>query len=57
MKVIVLRKFIDKYTGEVHKPEDVLEITEERFEEILKVGKLVKKVTEEKKKTTKKTSK
>lgn len=71
MKVVVLRKFLDKYTGEIHKPGNVLEITEERFEEILKVGKLVEKVSEEKaeaeegaekapekkKKSTKKTSK
>lgn len=48
MKVKVLRKFLDKHTGEVHKPGDVLEITEERFEEILKVGKLVEKVSKEK---------
>lgn len=47
MKVIVLRKFLDKHTGEVHKPGDILEITEERFAEILKVGKLVEKVSEE----------
>lgn len=51
MKVVVLRKFLDKYTGEIHKPDDVLEITEERFEEILKVGKLVEKVSEEKTET------
>lgn len=51
MEVIVLRRFLDKHTGEVRKPGDVLEITEERFEEIMKTGKLVEKISEEASKT------
>ena len=65
MKAIVLQKFEDKYTKEIYKVNAVIDITEERFAEILTVGKLVERVeTEEvaekaekkpaKKKTTKK---
>ncbi len=63
MKVKVLEKFRDKHTKEIHRRDDVMEITEERYEEILKVGKLVEQVPEEaqeekpasKKRTNKKT--
>lgn len=53
MKAKVLVKFIDKHTGETHKVGDVLNITEERFKEILKVGLLVKKIETPKKATKK----
>lgn len=57
MKVKVIHEFIDKHTTEIHKVNDILEISEERFEEILTVGKLIEKVaevTEEKPKGRKK---
>lgn len=41
MKVKVTRKFRDKYTKEEYKKGVVLDITEERYAEILTVGKLV----------------
>lgn len=41
MKVKVLRKFTDKYTGKHYRQGDVLDITEERCKEILSVGQLV----------------
>ena len=44
MKVKVVTKFIDKHTGKVHKVGDVLTVSAERYEEILTVGPLVKKV-------------
>lgn len=62
MKVKVIKKFIDKHTGELHKPTKegtFLTISKERFEEIKKVdATLVEEVVEEKtpKKATKKDS-
>lgn len=41
MKVKVTRKFRDKYTGELHRKGDCLEITEERYAEIMSVGNFV----------------
>lgn len=41
MKVIVKSPFSDKYTGDLHKTGDVLEITESRFAEIQGVGDFV----------------
>lgn len=41
MKVKVTRKFTDKYTKELYNKGDVLDITEERYAEILSVGNLV----------------
>ncbi len=57
MKVEVIKKFRDKYTGSVVMTGLVLDITEERFKELnsTKFGTLVKKVEVEKE--TKKTSK
>ena len=61
MKVKVLKSFIDKHTREVHKTNAILNITEERFEEIVSVDKgLVEVVAEapaEKKKAAKKAAK
>lgn len=44
MKVIVTRKFRDRYTGKVYGKGNLLEITEERYNEIMSVGKLVYKI-------------
>lgn len=41
MKVKVMHKFTDKYTGEQYNQGDVLEITEERYAEIMRVARLV----------------
>lgn len=51
MKVKVLNRFKDKYTGEIHKVDDVLTISKERYEEILTVGQLVEAIPARKKKT------
>lgn len=48
MKVIVVKKFIDKHSGEVHMAGDVLNITKKRYAEILSVDKLVEEIPEEK---------
>ena len=48
VKVKVLEKFKDKYTGKVHKKGETFFATKERIEEILKVGKLVEEYKEEK---------
>lgn len=39
--VVVLSKFIDKHTGKTHEKGDLIEVTPDRFEEILLVGKYV----------------
>ena len=61
MKVKVLTKFKDKYTGETYKVDDEITISKERFEEILIVGHFVEPVEEvvkpAKPKARKKTSK
>lgn len=41
IKVIVKKKFTDRYTGIIHKPGDKLTITENRYREILRVGEYV----------------
>ncbi len=41
MNARVLKKFRDKHTGTVYKAGEIISISEERFEEILTVGKLV----------------
>lgn len=41
MKAKVLKQFRDKHTGELHKEGAMLNISRERFEEILTVGPLV----------------
>ena len=38
MRVKVLRKFSDKYTGEIYNKGDVLTVTRERYDEIRRVG-------------------
>lgn len=62
MKVKVLKKFIDKHTREIHKTNTILNITKERYEEIVSVDKgLVEVVADEapaeKKKAAKKAAK
>lgn len=47
MKARVIQNFKDKYTGEDYPVDKVLEITRERFEEILEVGNLVEEIKEE----------
>ena len=48
MKVRVLRNFRDKHTRKIHKAGTILNIKKERYDEILTVGKLVEKVTDDK---------
>lgn len=47
MKVKVLVRFKDKYTGKIHEADKVMNITKERYEEILTVGKFVEEISEE----------
>ena len=56
MKAKVLKDFKDKYTGEKHKAGATITVTEERFAEILTVGKLVEAVEEKKSARKKKTA-
>lgn len=49
MKAKVLVKFKDKKTGKIRKVGEVFTLSKDRYEEILKVGKLVEEVIEEKK--------
>lgn len=46
MKAKVVTRFKDKYSGKVYNVGEVITISKDRFEEILKVGKLVEKVIE-----------
>lgn len=57
MKVKVLHTFRDKHTNEIHKKDKEMEISQERFEEILTVGELVEEIKEEVKETSKKAKK
>ena len=47
MKVKVLHEFVDRYTRVAYNVGDILDINENRFDEIQKVGLLVEKVNEE----------
>ena len=47
MRVKVTRKFIDRHTGEAHFKGDVLEITEERYQEIASVGNFVQMISDD----------
>lgn len=65
MKVKVIEEFKDKYTKKIHTLNKVMEITKERYDEILTVGNFVEEIKEEPKaapkaepkKTTKKATK
>ena len=46
MKVKVIRKFRDRYSGALYNKGDLLEITEKRYREILSVGKFVFKIAQ-----------
>lgn len=48
-QVKCLKNFRDKHTGKIHKAGDIFKVTEERFKEIIEVGKFVEKYTEPKK--------
>lgn len=47
MKAKVLKRFKDKYTGEIYEAGDVITVTKKRFKEILEVDVLVEEVIEE----------
>ena len=47
MKAKVLKRFKDKYSGEIHEAGDIITVTKKRFKEILEVDVLVEEVTEE----------
>lgn len=47
MKAKVLKDFKDKYTGERHTAGETIDVSKERFDEILTVDKLVEEVTVE----------
>ena len=49
MRAKVLKSFRDKYNQKVYKVGEILNISKKRYEEILKVDKLIEKVEEEKK--------
>jgi CRISPR/Cas system-associated exonuclease Cas4 (RecB family) len=57
VKVRVLQTFRDKHTREIHKIDKEMEISQERFEEILTVGELVEEIKEDQKPTPKKQAK
>lgn len=57
MKVKVIEEFRDKYTKKIHILNKVMEITEERYNEILTVGNFVEEIKEEPKAEPKKTTK
>ena len=57
MKVKVIEIFRDKYTNEVYKINDEIEITEERFREINQDYKYVEKIIENKKANNQKADK
>lgn len=42
MWVTVVKKFADKYTGQIYKPGDKLNLKKDRIKEILSVDKFVK---------------
>ncbi len=48
MKAKVIKKFRDKYTGDMYAVDDVITVTKKRYNEILETGKLVEEVKEEK---------
>lgn len=47
MKAKVTKKFRDKYTGEIHKVGDIINISKKRFKEILTVGNFVEEIETE----------
>ena len=53
LKVKVIKKFLDCYTGKYHKVGDILEVSEARYREILRTDKFVEIVKDEKPKVEK----
>ena len=51
MKVKVVKKFIDKHNEKTHKVGSIINISKERYAEILEVGKFVEEVKTTKKET------
>lgn len=47
MKVKVIELFRDKHTKKIHKVNDILTISKERYDEILTVGNFVEEIKEE----------
>lgn len=56
MKAKVLKRFKDKHTGELHQKGTTINISKERYEEILRVGPFVEAVKTGKTKEKKETS-
>lgn len=48
MRVNVIQKFKDKYSGEMHNVGDKLNLKRERVDEILRVGNFVEEIKKEK---------
>lgn len=57
MQAVVLKTFKDKHTGELRKKGLTIDVSEERFKEILTVGPFVEAIPDSPKKTTKKKEK
>jgi hypothetical protein len=55
MKAKVLKRFKDKHTGELHSKGTTITISEERYEEIMKVGPFVEVIKSGKTKKKKET--
>lgn len=53
MRVKTLKRFKDKHSGKVHKENEIFTVSKERYEETLKVGKLVEEVKEDTKNAAK----
>ena len=48
MKAKVLKRFKDKHSGKIHEQGEVLTISKDRFNEILKVGAFVEEIPQKK---------
>lgn len=53
MWVTVVKKFADKYTGDIYMPGDKLNLKKDRIKEILDVGPLIKEESKNDKETSK----
>lgn len=52
MRAEVINRFKDRKTGVIHEAGEIIEVTEKRFKEILRVGEYVKAAPEPRKKKT-----
>lgn len=52
MKVKVISSYRDKFTKKIHQPGEELDLTNERADEILKVGNFIEEIAEPEKPTT-----